>query len=76
MAETLAGLGLGQTARVSGVAREYAGRERLLALGFIPGQPVTAVQRSVFGDPTAYRVAGALIALRRADAVQVEMTDQ
>lgn len=74
MAKTLAQLGLGQTARVARVASDYAGRERLLALGFVPGQPITAVQRSVFGDPTAYRAAGALIALRRVDAAQVEIT--
>lgn len=48
-------------------------RSRLLALGFVPGGRVQAVQESPWGDPVAYAVCGAVIALRRADARHVVM---
>jgi Fe2+ transport system protein FeoA len=42
-------------------------------LGILPGTPVAAEIRSPSGDPTAYRIRGALIALRRdqADLIHV-----
>jgi len=39
-------------------------RRRLMDLGILPGTLIEAVLRSPGGDPTAYRVRGALIALR------------
>ena len=49
-------------------------RRRLLDLGLVPGTEVSAVMRSPTSDPTAYRIRGAVIALRReqADLVQIE----
>lgn len=41
---------------------------RLLALGFVPGNVITPRFRAPFGDPTAYEVCGALVALRQEDA--------
>jgi ferrous iron transport protein A len=43
----------------------------MLELGFVPGGEVSAVQESPWGDPVAYAVCGAVIALRRADARQI-----
>jgi len=43
-------------------------RRRLLDLGVVPGTVVSAELRSPGGDPTAYRIRGAMIALRRAQA--------
>lgn len=37
-------------------------------MGFIPGTTVTCLQRSPLGDPTAYRIREAVIALREEDA--------
>lgn len=48
-----------------------AQRRRLLELGFVPGGEIEAVQESPWGDPVAYSVCGAVIALRRADARQI-----
>lgn len=39
-------------------------RRRLMDLGILPGTVIEAVMRSPGGDPTAYRVRGALLALR------------
>ena len=46
-------------------------QERLMELGFVPGGSVRAVQESPWGDPVAYAVCGAVIALRRADARRI-----
>lgn len=43
-------------------------RRRLLDMGLIPGTQVTCAFRSPWGDPTAYLIRGALVALRHDDA--------
>lgn len=65
--ETLIDLEPGETAEVLGLAPTCQGiqRRRLLDLGVVPGTRVTAELRSSAGDPTAYLIRGALIALRR-----------
>ena len=63
-----------ETGRLAAVTALSAGggqRRRLLELGFVPGGRVQAVQESPWGDPVAYAVCGAVIALRRADARQI-----
>lgn len=69
----LAALPEGASARVIGLAPTVHGpqRRRLLDLGFVPGTEVTAELRSSLGEPVAYRVRGALIALRREQAAAV-----
>jgi DtxR family Mn-dependent transcriptional regulator len=73
---TLAQLRMGETAVVRRLSIECRGsqRRRLLDLGVVPGTPITAEMRSASGDPIAYRIRGALIALRRqqADWIVVE----
>lgn len=46
-------------------------RRRLLELGLIEGTQVECLCRSPSGDPTAYRIRRAVIALRRKDAMGV-----
>lgn len=46
-------------------------RRRLLDLGFVPGTSVTPELPSPGGDPVAYRVRGALVALRKAQAALI-----
>ncbi len=65
---TLIDLQPGEMARIKGLSPHVQGlaRRRLLDLGFTPGVPVRKVLVSSFGgDPTAYQVRGAKIALRR-----------
>jgi DtxR family Mn-dependent transcriptional regulator len=68
--ETLASLTEGECARVLGIHPALQGpqRRRLLDLGLVPGTRVEAELRSAAGDPVAFRVRGALIALRRDQA--------
>lgn len=68
---TLDRLAVGQPAAVTSLSAPEPQRRRLLELGFVPGGQVTAVQESPWGDPVAYAVCGAVIALRRADARQI-----
>ncbi|MCU0787021.1 MAG: metal-dependent transcriptional regulator, partial [Verrucomicrobia bacterium] len=65
--EYLSGLAEGQRGKVLGLSPACRGpeRRRLLDLGFVPGTEVLAEMKSPGGDPTAYRVRGTLIALRR-----------
>jgi Fe2+ transport system protein FeoA len=70
---TLAEVGIGAEAVVKGLRLEGAERRRLLDLGLVPGTHVIAEMRSPLGDPTAYRVRGAIIALRREQAEQIDV---
>jgi DtxR family Mn-dependent transcriptional regulator len=74
---TLADLEPGHSARVVRLAAACQGpqRRRLLDLGVVPGTVVKAEFASPGGDPIAYRIRGALIALRHAQAelIQVDL---
>jgi DtxR family Mn-dependent transcriptional regulator len=69
-AESLAMLEPGEQARIIGISRACRGmqRRRLMDLGMVPGTIVRAELRGAGGDPTAYRIRGALIALRNIQA--------
>jgi DtxR family Mn-dependent transcriptional regulator len=74
---TLADLKPGESAWVVRLSAACQGpqRRRLLDLGVVPGTVVTAEFSSPGGDPIAYRIRGALIALRHAQAelIQVDL---
>lgn len=74
--ERLSALKPGEKGRVKGIAAACHGaeRRRFLDLGLVPGTVVEAELRSPSGDPTAYRVRGAAIALRReqADLIHID----
>jgi DtxR family transcriptional regulator, Mn-dependent transcriptional regulator len=74
--ETLAALAPGETARVLAISPACRGsqRRRLLDLGVVSGTEITAEFTSASGDPIAYDIRGALIALRREQAewIQIE----
>lgn len=68
---TLDQLPVGQKASIARLDAAGDFRARLLSLGFVPGGSVCAILESPWGDPVAYEICGAVIALRRADARQV-----
>ena len=49
-------------------------RRRLQDLGIIEGAAISCVQKSPFGDPVAYEIRGAIIALRAEDAGNILVT--
>jgi DtxR family Mn-dependent transcriptional regulator len=73
--DTLSSLHPGETATVLGISRACRGqqRRRLMDLGVLPGTPISAELRGAGGDPTAYLIRGALIALRAKQASMVHI---
>lgn len=65
---TLSALALMESAYVTRITARPDMAQRLTDLGLIPGTRVTCAARSPSGDPRAYLIRGALIALRQADA--------
>lgn len=63
----------GQSAYVTGLQNTPSMRRRLADLGMIPGTRVTCLYRSPSGDPTAYLIRGAVIALRGCDAAHIQV---
>ena len=68
MRPTLAHLAPGSEALVTALGGEGAIRRRLLDLGLVPGTRVKALRVSPLGDPKAYHIRGAVIALRAEEA--------
>lgn len=67
----LSSLKQGQSSIVVGLTADSSIRRRLQDLGLIQGTRVECVQPSPLGDPVAFQIRGAVIALRREDARHV-----
>ena len=63
----------GEAAYISQIALAGGMRRRLQDMGLIPGVKVECVSVSPLGDPTAYLVKGAVVALRRKDSQLVHV---
>lgn len=70
---TLPELPVGIWRRVAGIDAAPAMARRLMELGLIPGTRVCRVAESPSGDPSAYLIRGALVALRRRDAAGITL---
>ncbi len=64
----LSDLGKGQKGTVIAVDSEETMRRRLQDLGLIKGTEVICIGESPLGDPVAYLIRGAVIALRSEDS--------
>ena len=64
-------LPIGETGIVQKLLSTGTQRRRMLDLGLVNGTPVEARQKSPSGDPTAYFIRGAVIALRSEDAGKI-----
>ena len=65
---SLAEMSPGDTAIIRELGTTGRIRRRLMDIGFIPGTGVECVQKSPLGDPIAYAIRGAIIALRREES--------
>ena len=61
----------GQKAKVVSLTETGSIRRRLQDIGLIEGTQVECLQKSPAGDPVAYRIRGAVIALRAEDSAKV-----
>lgn len=66
--KTLAELPRGRHGVVQKLNSTGSIRRRLQDIGLIPGTAVTCIQISPLGDPAAFLIRGAVIALRKEDA--------
>jgi Fe2+ transport system protein FeoA len=72
---TLADLQPGQSGVVVELQSQGLERRRMMDLGIVRGTTITADMRSPLGDPVAYKVRGASVALRQQQARLVLIND-
>jgi len=74
----LSSLKIGQKGIVLGISKALRGqqRRRLMDLGVVPGTEITAEMKSASGDPIAYRIKGASIALRKKLADRIYLVSE
>lgn len=70
---TLRDLNTGETAVVKKICSRGSIRRRLLDLGLTENTKITCVGKSPFGDPAAYLIRGAVIAIRMADGELIRL---
>ncbi len=63
----------GASAEIVSVRHDDVMTQRLFDLGFAPESRVDCLFRSASGDPTAYRIRGTVIALRRDDSRRISV---
>jgi DtxR family Mn-dependent transcriptional regulator len=74
----LSSLKVGEKGEVLGISKALRGqqRRRLMDLGVVPGSEIVVEMQSVGGDPSAYRIKGALIALRKKQADRIYLVKE
>ena len=75
MKSRLCDISPGEKALVSGMYSQGGIRRRLRDMGLVEGAEVECLMKSPLGDPVAYLIKGAVIALRREDAAAVTVED-
>lgn len=65
---------VGSFATIKKLNIEGSMRRRLLDIGAVEGTRVECVMKSPAGDPVAYSIRGALIALRKDDSRKIEIS--
>ncbi len=71
---SLCALQPGQWATVRRLDNPTAMRRRLLDIGLVPGSRVACVGRSPGGDPAAYQICRAVVAIRQEDSRLVQVS--
>lgn len=73
--ESLLSLKVGEKGEVLGISQACRGqqRRRMMDLGVIPGTVITMEMHSPSGDPTAFNIRGATIALRKNQAEMIHI---
>lgn len=69
-------LKVGEMARVDSLDFHYENRRRMQDIGLIDGTKVECLRKAACGDPVAYLIRGAVIALRNEDAAKIFVIKQ
>ena len=64
-----------QVERVNAPSNKPELAQQLEDLGFLPGEQVTVLRRSLLGDPLMVRIGSSTFALRRAEAQLIEVAN-
>ena len=75
MKNRLCDISPGDTAVISGMQTRGSIRKRLRDMGLVEGTQVECLMKSPLGDPVAYLIKGAVIALRHEDAASVTVEE-
>lgn len=66
----------GMSVTVEDITSKSDIRRRLLDMGFTHGAHIMTLYKSPFGDPTAYLVRGAVVALREEDSCNISVLNE
>ncbi len=63
----------GEKLKISEIDFSHPSSQRIIEIGFTPGQEIELITRSFFNDPLAFSIRGSLIAMRKdeADCIKV-----
>ena len=64
-----------QVERVNAPSNKPELAQQLEDIGFLPGEQVTVLRRSLMGDPLMVRIGSSTFALRRAEAQLIEVAN-
>jgi len=65
---TAANIKFGEKVIIDDIDTSNPSHQRIIEIGFTPGQEIQLVNISAFDDPMAFSVRGSLIAMRRKEA--------
>ena len=76
--KSLSTLKIGEKGKILGIAKSLRGqqRRRLMDLCIVPGTEVKVEMESFTGDPVAYRIRGASIALRKIQTDKIYLVNE
>ena len=66
--KTAANLKFGEKAVIDDIDTSNPSHQRIIEVGFTPGQEIELVSITTFNDPVAFSVRGTLIAMRKKEA--------
>ena len=66
--KTAANLKFGEKAVIDDIDTSNPSHQRIIEVGFTPGQEIELVSITTFNDPVAFSVRGTLIAIRKKEA--------
>lgn len=66
--KTAANLKFGEKVKINEIDISNPSHQRILEIGFTPGQEIELMNVSAFNDPIALSIRGTLIAIRRKEA--------
>ena len=58
----------GEKATIDNIDFSHPSSQRIIEIGFTPGQEIELINKSFFNDPLAFSVRGSLVAIRKNEA--------